>query len=93
LDVAAIERRDETPPHRHQDRAGDFIRLRLTLDDQPVAVWDFVVPSQQLTQRLGAGHHCFGMTNEQIEKALFLRHERLEPPEHSNPRPGARRGS
>ena len=54
----------------------------LALENDLAIMLDAVAALEQALQRLGAGDDNRGMPHEEVEEALLLRHQRLEPAEH-----------
>jgi hypothetical protein len=82
LDVAAVERRDEGAAYRSENLARNFVGFGFAREDLPAIMLDAVAVVQQAVQFLGASDHKLCVAREQLEKALFLRHQCLEPAEH-----------
>ena len=83
-DVAAVERRDEGAPHRDQHVARDIVGVLLAIHHRLVVAGDRVAAFEHGAQRHGARHHRVRMLREQLEEALFLRHQGVEPTQHGD---------
>jgi hypothetical protein len=73
LDVAAIERRDEAPPHRDEHLARDIVGVLLAIHHRLAVAVDGIATLQHVTQRLGAGGNDVGMLCKEIEEPLLAR--------------------
>ena len=80
---AAVEGRDERAAHGQKHLPGDLVGIVLTGHDFPAVAGHRLAALQQLAESLRTRDQRVRMTDEQLDEALLLRHERLEPCKHS----------
>jgi DNA replication and repair protein RecF len=88
LDVAAIERRDETQPHRLQHFAGNVIRLVFQCYDALAVAID-ILAGKKGVQRLRAADDRSRVAREHVEELIFAGQQFSEEAEHSGSLPVA----